>query len=256
MRRKLPFSAKLWFYTKVSTVIAAIVLIFGVFLCIQSVNVKKLYYEYLLNSNNENLNAVILDVWERDWDNLDRVSTYGYDYYFIHPDLGEIKNTSYGQHARTIYNKNQSVIVEYNKESPYANRLKKLDFSEAGFNVLWYLMVPVTGLIFMLVVIRKPNNKIKLLEQGEFTWGKLLRKDRAFMDTEEAPKFTLIYGYKDNDGNEYEGGYSTDDAEAFHNKELIVYNTKNPWEILVLYDLPRSITAFIDKNWEEVKNLH
>lgn len=255
MKRQLPNSIKFLLFAKLGLFIGVGIFIFGIYVSVGGIDVEKVYYQYLLLNDNKTIDGVVLDVWERDWDDLDRATAYGYDYYFIHPDLGEIKNTSFGKHRRALYKKGEPATVEYEQGFPYANKLKKLDHSKKGFSVLWYLSIPFVGVIFMLVSMNSTANKIKLLQQGKFTWGTLVRTERGIMDSDEHSSYVLIYQYKDDNGKKHEGRYNTKAPGDFDKKELIVYNIKKPWRILVLYDLDKSITEYIDDNWEEVKRL-
>jgi hypothetical protein len=256
MKRSLPWNFKTLIHVNRLLLIGIGIFLFGVYICINGIRASDVYYEYLLNGETATTDGVVVDVWEKEWDDLGRAISRGYDFYFIHPTLGEMKNTSYGHSLYTIYKSGDSSTVVYNQEIPYANRLEKADYSEKSYNVLWYLLAPGIGLLIMIVSTYHSAHKIKTLERGMFTWGTLIRTERGPMDSEERPSYVLIYQYKDDQNQKYEGRYKTNSPGDFDKKELIVYNSKTPDRILVLYDLSKSITEYIDDNWEEVKKLH
>jgi|GEM_PF-4856063 len=255
MDRHLPTSQRISLYFRTSIQIGAILMILGIWLCTSMINIEELSIERRLQEVNTTIDGTTMSRWEADWDDEGRITSYGYDYYFIHPVLGQITNTSFSKYKKGKSTGGEAVKIYYDEDYPYINKIVGMDYAERGIGVLWLLIIPLVAIVFLVYGIYTVIGIDHLLKKGSFVWGNFLKHEKTLVKVNESQQYRLYYKYVATDGNSYTETMTTTAPSDFDNNEIVIYDENNPERMILLYQLPYSMAKYIEVNWEEVKKL-
>lgn len=255
MNRHLPFIHQISIYNRPSVQIGLLSLVLGIWLCSAMINVEELLIESQLEEINTTIEGITMNRWEADWNDDGRVTSYGYDYYFVHPELGQISNTSFSNVKKGNKKGGDTVQIYYDESYPYINKIVAMKYAERGSGVLWLLIIPLVAIGFLAYGINIVKGIKRLLKNGIFTWGDFVKHEKTSVKINESQQYRLYYKYEATDRNSYTGSMTTTSPSDFDNKEIAIYDQDQPEQMILLYELPYSVAKYIEKNWDEVKSL-
>ena len=255
MKRHLPLIKRITLYFSTSIQVGLLIFVLGTWLCSSMINVEELLIEHQLHEINTKIEGLTMKRWEADWDDEGRPKLYGYDYYFIHPELGQISNTSFSQKKKGKSTGGDQVQIYYDKNNPYINKIVGMEYAERGTDVLFLLLIPMLGLGFLAYGLHKIRIITYLLNNGIFIWGSFVKHEKTSVVVNGQQQYRLYYRYKTSGGESYIRFFTTTKSSDFDNEEIVLYNKNTPERMILLYELPYIIVKYIENNWEEVKSL-
>lgn len=253
MKRHLPLIQRIALYFRSSIQIGATILILGSWFCSSMINVEELSIEQQLQEVNTTAEGTIMKRWNVDWDDEGNVVSYGYDYYFIHPTLGQVSNTSFSNQPKG--KAGDKVEVYYDVENPYVNKVVGMSYAESSPAILLLLLIPLIGIGFLAYGLSKVKAINHLLRNGTFIWGNFVKHEKTSVKINEEPQYRLYYNYKTLSGESYTRSFTTTKSSDFDNKEIVMYDQSRPERMILLYELSYTVANYIESNWEEVKKI-
>ena len=255
MKRDLSIVQRLAIYFGTWMQIGLLIFGLGIWLCFSMINIEELLAEHRLDEINTTVEGITMKRWRASWDDEGRPTVYGYDYYFIHPVLGQISNTSFSKYKKGKSTGGDTVKIYYDQNYPYINKIVEMDYSKRGYQVLWLLSIPLLGLVFLIYGIKKISTINHLLKNGTFIWATLTKREKTSVAIGGASQYRLYYRYKTSNGRPYTHYFITTNPSDFDDEEIVIYDKKRPERAMLLYELPYIIANYIEKSWEEVKRI-
>lgn len=253
MKRDLSLIQRISIYSRSSIQIGAIILILGTWLCFSMINVEELLIEQQLHEINTTIEGTIMKRWKSDWDNNGRITSYGYDYYIMHPVLGQISNTSFTNQMKG--KPGDKVKVYYDEDYPYINKIVGMDYADSGMIVLLWLFIPLIGICFLIYGVKKVNVIKELLRSGTFDWSHFEKHEKTSVIINDVQQYRLYYKFKTSNDASYTRSFTSTSPSNFDKEEIVIYDQDRPERMILLYELPYAVAKFIEGNWEEVKRL-
>jgi hypothetical protein len=228
-------------------------LVLGTWLCFSMINVEELLIERRLHEINTTLEGTIMKRWKADWDESGRITSYGYDYYFVHPELGQISNTSFTTQMKG--KPGDKVQVYYDVDNPYINKIVGMDYADTGLSVLLWLFIPLVGICFLVYGHGRVKVIKTLLRTGMFGWSNFEKHEQTSVKINEVQQYRLYYNFKTSNDTTFARSFTTTSPSDFDKEEIIIYDQDRPERSVLLYELPYTVAKYIEANWEEVKKL-
>ena len=169
------------------------------------------------------------------------------NYYMFKTEDGlEIEGFSYatGQAIQA----GEAIIVEYPEGKPQYSRIKGMRRQIFGAEVLWVVLFPFIGLIFMFFGIKRSKRVLRLLKNGELTKGKLISRVRTNTRINGRLVCKLTFRFKDYLGNEFEHREKTHMPYLLEDQreESLLYLRHRPSYAVMLDSLPFSVSINAD----------
>ena len=161
-------------------------------------------------------------------------------YKFKTEDGLEFEGFSYAT-GRSIQS-GKAITIEYPEGKPQYSRIKGMRRQIFGAVVLWVVLFPFIGLIFMFFGIKRSTRTLRLLKNGELTKGKLISKVRTNTRINGRLVYKLTFRYKDYLGNEFELKEKTRIPHLLvdQGEESLLYLRHKPAYAIMLDSLPSS----------------
>ena len=163
------------------------------------------------------------------------------NYYSFTTLEGErLNNVSYS--TGTALRSGEKVTIEYPEGNPSYSRIKGMRRQTFGPAILFVVIFPVIGLVFLSAGLKKSLLAIRLLQGGELTTGTLISKVPTGSKINNQTVYKVTFGFADHLGREWEVSEKThlphlleDEAE-----ERLLFFTGNPKSAVMLDSLPSS----------------
>lgn len=250
MKRSLPFAQRAQLYLSGYTIAGTLITILGIWLCFSVINIDELTAEEKLKNARLTIKGQLEQKWEAEWNDDGRPTLYGYDYYFIHPDIGQISNTSFSSKVLDLVNLKEVEVV-YVEDNPYLNKIVGMDYTDKSKASLLIILIPFVGLALFMIGVKKAKFNAHILQVGKFTWGKFIRQERTNVEINDQPQYRLYFEYSANDGGKYQQKLLTTKPSDYDKEELVIFDPNKPADSVLLYNLSYALAKYIDKNWED-----
>ena len=167
---------------------------------------------------------------------------YANEYAFSTPDGKQISGVSYARGAALKPGK--EVTVEFPKDEPGLSRIKGM---RRGMLSPWAALVfvfPVTGVVLVLVGLRKGAQACGLLADGEMGTGVLVSKEPTAARVNRRTVYRLTFQFDARDGQAYQVVSKTHMPERLEDEEQeqLLYDPLHPSYAVMFDSLPGSPT--------------
>lgn len=233
----------------------AIGLIVGGVMCGMYVSLTNMYNTHRLTEATDTFDGYVEAAIEVDWDEYDDPTLIAYEYYFMHPVLGPIRNTSFAKHKAIVYKPGQKVKIVYLPDAPYVNKMKGLRYDPNLGNARFAIIILIAGFVVSAYGLWISRKAVPLLLNGTFVWGNFLKNRKVLTKNDEKDAYELYYEYQASDKLFHTTSTITTDPKDFENDEIVICNPDDPKDDRLLYDYPYYLAKFIEKNWEDVKKI-
>lgn len=141
-------------------------------------------------------------------------------------------NTYTGRSYSTgyAYSEGQAVPIEYDLDHPEESRVNGLRRAMFGWEVIFVVIFPLIGLIFILVGFRTNMKSLDLLINGKFARGKMISKEPTNTRINEQTVYKYTFEFEADNGRTYEATgkthltYLLEDEET----ERLIYAPNDP----------------------------
>lgn len=163
-----------------------------------------------------------------------------YKNYFIFVDEEGVEHEGVSYATGHAVTSGEALTVEYPQGKPEYARIKGMRNSMFSSFVLFVVIFPLVGLIFILFGLRRSFRALRLLRNGEITEGELIAKERTNITVNKQPVYRMVFKYRDAQGNEYTRKerthmpYSLQDQK----REKLLYLRSKPSYSIMLDSLP------------------
>jgi len=161
-------------------------------------------------------------------------------YRFRTEDGVEFEGRSYATGQRI--HAGETITIEYSEGKPQYSRIKGMRRHIFSPFVLFVVIFPLVGLIFILLGLKRSIRALRLLKYGEMTKGKLISKVRTNTKINGRPLYKMKFRYKDYMGNEFELTEKTLTPYVLEDQseENLLYSRHKPAYAAMLDSLPSS----------------
>ncbi len=192
--------------------------------------------------------AVITRIEREETSNDDQtIRTYKYYYEFETTSGKKIKN--YSEHHDKIAECGDILSVQYNPDNPEESRFT--DFKEVGKGGLYILFLfPLIGIITLILLLVKVVKKVRIMRIGQTVYGTYEKKKATDSSVNGKRVYEMFFTFTAPNGKEYEIKTKTYRPEYLEDdeKELIIFDLKNPKNALPVDVLPQFAKQFIVKD--------
>lgn len=163
---------------------------------------------------------------------------YQINFRFVGEDSLQYSGTSY---ATGRYHKpGATVIVEYDPAAPENCRIQGMRKSVFGEVILFVMIFPLIGFVFIVFGVRQSLRGIRLLKFGESTRGTFVRKEATNTTVNDQTVYKLFFEFKDDAGRSHEAIAKTHVLEPLLDEaqELLLYDPYYPDKAILFDNLP------------------
>jgi len=159
---------------------------------------------------------------------------------FMTADGLEFEGISYATGQRVL--SGETLIIEYPEGKPQYARIKGMRSQTFGTFVIFVVIFPLTGLIFILLGLKRSTRALRLFKYGELTKGVLVSKKRTNTKVNGQVVYKLTFRYTDYQGKEYEHREKTFLPYLLEDQreERMLYLVRKPAFAIMLDSLPSS----------------
>lgn len=165
---------------------------------------------------------------------------------FIDEDGVEHEGLSYATgHAVTT---GEALLIEYPPGKPEYARIKDMRNSMFSPFVLFVVIFPLVGLIFILLGIRRSLKAVRLLKYGELAKGKLVSKEATNTKINNRTVYRMTFTFRDAQGKEHTVKERTPIPYLLQDDKLetLLYLRSKPAKAIMADNLPGAVT--LDEN--------
>ena len=170
-------------------------------------------------------------------EHTDGTPIFRYRYEFSY-DGSDYEGVSYrlGQPAEAIHD----VTVEFAAGRPGRSRIRGMRSAVFGPFVLFVVLFPVVGLIFVLFTLRRGFKRIYFLKHGELTTGKLVSKEPTNTQINDQTVYKMTFAFETSMGKPAEITVKTHNVGRLEDDELelLLYDPVKPSRGTTLDNLP------------------
>jgi hypothetical protein len=163
---------------------------------------------------------------------------YACKYEFTTPDGQKVQGTSYTTGG--LPNPGDIVEVEYLATKPSYSRIKGMDQGAFPIFVLFVLIFPLIGLIFIITNIFNALKAFRILKDGVIAYGQLVRTELTNTRINNNQVVRYFFEFTAQDGQKYEAKAETHNPYAIldERKEMIFYDSLDPKKAVIKDSLP------------------
>ena len=125
-----------------------------------------------------------------------------YKNYFLFTDEHGVEHEGISYATGRAVTAGELLTVEYPEGKPEYARIKGMRNSMFSSFVLFVVIFPLVGLIFILLGLRRSYHALRLIRNGEITEGELIGKELTNTKINNRPVYRMTFSYKDEQGNE------------------------------------------------------
>ncbi|HEX6159301.1 MAG TPA: DUF3592 domain-containing protein, partial [Thermoanaerobaculia bacterium] len=134
----------------------------------------------------------------------------------------------------------EQVEIEYDESDPSFSRIAGMRRGMFGPAVLFVLIFPAVGLLFVFFSTRSGLRRARLLREGQFALGKLVSSEETNVQINKRPVFELTFEFISREGQRREAKARTTTPHTLEDEaqEPLLYDPKQPAIAYVLDELP------------------
>ncbi len=167
------------------------------------------------------------------------VRVYSYKYSF-RAEGSDYEGVSYrtGRH----HEPGEQVVVEYIEGNPALSRIRGMRRAEFGPWVLFVLVFPLVGFVFILVSLRGGLKANRLLRNGKLAWGELVSKEPTNTRINNRTVYKLTFDFQPEEGGHAQAVARSHMPEKLQDeqRERLLYDPFRPETAVLLDSLPAS----------------
>ena len=128
------------------------------------------------------------------------------------------------------YSEGQTVPIEYDLDYPEESRVHGLRRAMFGWEVIFVVIFPLIGLIFILVGFRTNMKSLDLLINGKFASGKMTSKEPTNTRINEQTVYKYTFEFEADNGRTYEATGKTHLTHLLEDEETerLIYAPNDP----------------------------
>ena len=136
----------------------------------------------------------------------------------------------------------EAVVVEYVEGNPALSRIRGMRRAEFGPWVLFVLVFPLVGFIFILVSLRGGLKANRLLTHGKLAWGELVSKEPTNTRINNRVVYKLTFEFQPEEGGHAQAVARSHMPEKLQDekRERLLYDPFHPETAVLLDSLPAS----------------
>jgi len=183
-------------------------------------------------------NGTLLEVKETSASE-NNVRIYSYKYSF-RAEGTDHEGVSYSTGRR--HEPGEQVVVEYVEGNPALSRLRGMRRAEFGPWVLFVLIFPLVGFIFIVVSLRGGLKANRLLAHGKLAWGQLVSKEPTNTRINNRVVYKLTFDFQPEEGGHAQAVARSHMPEKLQDeqRERLLYDPFRPENAVLLDSLPAS----------------
>jgi len=170
------------------------------------------------------------------------VRIYAYKYSF-RAEGNDYEGVSYlpGRH----HEPGEQVVVEYVEGNPSLSRVRGMRRAEFGPWILFVMVFPLVGFIFILVSLRGGLKANRLLANGKLAWGELVSKEPTNTRINNRVVYKLTFAFQPEEGGSATAVARSHEPEKLQDEpaaagERLLYDPFRPDYAVLLDSLPAS----------------
>ncbi len=136
----------------------------------------------------------------------------------------------------------EAVVVEYVEGNPALSRIRGMRRAEFGPWILFVMIFPLVGFIFILVSLRGGLKANRLLAHGKLAWGELLSKEPTNTRINNRVVYKLTFEFQPEEGGHAQAVARSHMPEKLQDekRERLLYDPFRPEKAVLLDSLPAS----------------
>jgi hypothetical protein len=144
----------------------------------------------------------------------------------------------------------ETVTIQYEPGNPSLSRIQGM--RKAPFSLFFLLVFtpfPLTGLVLLLIGLRRSLINLRLLRNGILTTGKVVRKEATGSKVNKQTVYKVYFNFTTKDGLLTESMVRTHRPNLVEDeeREQLVYDTVHPQKAVLIDTLPRSVRKFLEQ---------
>ena len=170
-------------------------------------------------------------------ENNNRIYAYRYSF---RAEGADYEGVSYATGRR--HEPGEQVVVEYVEGNPAVSRLRGMRRAEFGPWILFVLIFPLVGFIFILVSLRGGLKANRLLRNGKLAWGELVSKEPTNTRINNRVVYKLTFDFQPEEGGHAQAVARSHMPEKLQDeqRERLLYDPFRPEKAVLLDSLPAS----------------
>lgn len=171
-----------------------------------------------------------------------------YENHFVFLDKEGVEHESVSYATGYAVSSGESLTVEYPAGKPEYARIKGMRNSMFSSFVLFVVIFPLVGLIFILLGIRRSFKAIRLLKYGELAKGELISKEATNTKINKRTVYRMTFKFKDAQGREHTIRERTPMPYLLQDdkQERLLYLRSKPDKAIMVDNLPGAV--MLDEN--------
>jgi len=171
-----------------------------------------------------------------------------YENYFLFVDEEGLEHEGVSYATGYAVTSGEALTIEYPQGKPEYARIKGMRNSMFSPFVLFVVIFPLVGLIFILLGIRRSFRSLRLLRYGELAKGVLVSKEATNTRINNRRVYRMTFTFKDGQGREYTVTERTPLPYVLQDdkQETLLYLRSRPSNAIMLDNLPGA--AAMDEN--------
>lgn len=128
------------------------------------------------------------------------------------------------------FNRGDEVAIEFDADHPNRSRIPGMRRRAFGYGVLFVLIFPLVGLIFLSIGLKRKLRLMRLLQVGEFTVGRLSAKEATNVTVNDNPVYKLTFTFLDDRGMERHTTVKAHELDRFTDdeEEPLLFDSRQP----------------------------
>jgi len=168
--------------------------------------------------------------------------------YFAFTDEAGIEHEGVSYATGSAVTTGEVLTIEYPEGKPEYARIKGMRNRMFTPFVLFVVIFPLVGLIFILLGIRRSYKALRLLKYGELAKGKLVSKEATNTKINNRTVYRMTFTFRDAQGGEHTVRERTPMPYVLQDdkQETLLYRRSNPGKAIMVDNLPGAVT--LDEN--------
>jgi hypothetical protein len=166
-----------------------------------------------------------------------RTRVYSYKYSF-RAEGADYEGVSYATGRR--HEPGEPVVVDYVEGNPALSRIRGMRRAEFGPWVLFVLIFPLVGFVFIVVSLRGGLKANRLLRHGKLAWGELVSKEPTNTRINNRTVYKLTFEFQPEEGGHAQAVARSHMPEKLQDeqRERLLYDPFRPDYAILLDSLP------------------
>lgn len=169
-------------------------------------------------------------------------------YYVASAPEGNFKGFSYS--SETAFNQGDSTSIEYDPKDVRQSNIVGMRKSEFGWAVMFVVIFPAIGAVFMITGLRLGRKNLNLLVNGIFSTGKFVFKEATSTQINKQTVYKVTFEFKDQSGQMIRAMVKTHKPHLVQDEatEPILYLANNPQSATMVDLLPKAVRRHLEEH--------